>query len=392
MPDVQSAAAGFLARTGARDDTPKLAGVSHFLEHMMFKGTADKTWQEINVEFDRMGSTYNAFTSHDRTFFYGWVPTGDIKRQIALLADMMRSAIPPKEFDMEKNVVLEEIAMSKDRIESIAFDFLMEKLFEGQALSWPVLGYEDTVRNLSRDGMVEYFERRYAPGNMVLIVAGNVDPGEVIEMAEELCGRWQPLSDSSVRQRPIVHGGRSKLTTDRFGQQVVVAGFAAAPGSSDACETAEAISVILGGENSRFFWNIVQAGISPSAGAFVLDFSDVGVLLLWGMCEPKNASRLSEAMRAEATRLHADGALEQEVARVRNKRRTSLAVEAEAPYYRLTQIMDDIDYRDSPRTVEQRLSAVDSITPAAIATYLERYPIDGESTWISVGPGNGTSD
>ena len=95
MVDVRSAAAGFLVRTGARDETPDVAGISHFLEHMVFKGTAKRSWREITVDFDRMGSTYNAFTSEDRTIFYGWVRKYDITKQIELLADMMQPTCRP---------------------------------------------------------------------------------------------------------------------------------------------------------------------------------------------------------------------------------------------------------------------------------------------------------
>ncbi|MCH7808285.1 MAG: insulinase family protein, partial [Planctomycetes bacterium] len=140
MPDVRSAAAGFLVQTGARDDPAPLAGVSHFLEHMMFKGTPKRTWREITVDFDRMGSSYNAFTSEDRTVYYGWVRQADIGAQLELLADMMRSTLPVGEFETEKKVVLEEIAMSKDSLEHVAFDFLQEKVFAGHSLAWPILG------------------------------------------------------------------------------------------------------------------------------------------------------------------------------------------------------------------------------------------------------------
>ncbi len=386
MPDVPSAAAGFLARTGARDEVPQLAGVSHFLEHMMFKGTPNRTWRQINIDFDALGSTYNAFTSHDRTFYFGWVRKGDIAKQMALLADMMRSALPPAEFDMEKNVVLEEIAMSKDRLESVAVDFLMEKIFAGHSLAWPILGYEKTVGDLSRDQMWEYFQRRYAPDNMVLIVAGNVDPAEVIDFARQHCGDWQPSGDGGTRSLPTFHADRSSKQVDRFQQQIVALGFPAVAGSSEACETAGAAASILGGENSRFFWNIMQAGLSPRAGAFHYDWEDSGLMILWGMCEPKNAEALLEAIQEESKRICTEPVEEHEVARVKNKRRTGLAVEAEAPYHRLTQIMDDVDYRGAPRTVEQRLAEVDAISPKTLLDYFGQYPIDGEGCLISVGP------
>jgi predicted Zn-dependent peptidase len=387
MPDVRSAAAGFLVRTGARDETPELAGVSHFLEHMCFKGSPKRDWQRINIEFDEMGSNYNAFTSEERTFYYGWVRRADIERQIELLADMMRATLPPEEFSMEKNVILEEIAMANDRIEHAAFDFLRERIFEGHPLAWPVLGYEPTVRGLARDAMADYFAGRYTPENMVLIVAGNVEPPRVIDAAAEYCGAWQSGgSRPAVRTRPVLHHGTGVKTIDRFQQQIVALNYPAASTVDPLYETANAIASILGGDNSRFFWNIVQAGLSPRAGAYHLDYADCGLMILSGQCEPAGAEQLTEAMRREAARIRHEPVAEREVQRVKNKRRTALAVEAEAPYYRLVQIMDDVDSRGAPRTVEERLAAVDAVSVKSVAEYFERFPIDRDGYLISVGP------
>ena len=385
MPDLRSAAAGFLVDTGARDEAGSLAGVSHFLEHMMFKGTSKRTWRDITIDFDRMGSTYNAYTSEDRTVYYGWVRSADIGKQIELLADMVRSALPPEEFDMEKNVVLEEIAMSKDHLEHVAFDFLQGKVFAGHSLAWPVLGYEHTVRNLTRERMWEYFEKRYAPDNMMLVVAGKVDPKEIIDVAEDLCGSWETSEEQSKRVPPAIHGGTDVLQVDRFKQQIVALSFPATSACDPRAETAAAVATILGGENSRFFWNIVQAGVAPRAGAYHLDYTDCGLMILYGSCQPENAERLLSVMRAEADRICTERVQEREVDRVKNKRRTSLAVGAEAPYYRLTQLMDDMQYRGAPRTVEQMLAEVDAVTADSIHEYLQEYPINVDGHLVSVG-------
>ncbi|MCH7840090.1 MAG: insulinase family protein [Planctomycetes bacterium] len=207
MPDVRSAAAGFLVCTGARDEVAEQAGVSHFLEHMMFKGTNRRSWQEITIDFDRMGSSYNAFTSEDRTVYYGWVRRADIGKQIELLADMMQSTLPPEEFETERKVILEEIAMAKDDLEHLTFDFLQEKVFAGHPLAWPILGYEQTVQGLSRDVMWDYFRRRYVPDRMILIIAGNVEPTKMIDLAEELCGSWPSCGvASNAPDDPIGNG------------------------------------------------------------------------------------------------------------------------------------------------------------------------------------------
>lgn len=386
MPGVRSAAAGFLVRTGARDETPQLAGVSHFLEHMMFKGTGKRGWREINIDFDRMGSTYNAFTAEDRTFYYGWVRSADIGKQIELLADMMRSALPVEEFKTEKNVILEEIAMSKDHLEHVMFDFLQEKVFAGHPLAWPILGYEETVGALTRDQMHEYFSRRYAPDNMTLIVTGSVDPPEIIALAEKHCGSWKPSGTKTHRVPPPVHAGTDVLQADRFQQQVIALTFPSVSATDARIETASAAATILGGENSRFYWNIVQKGLAPRAGAHHLDYADCGVLILFGAGPPDQAEQFHDAMRAETTKLVREGVTEDEVNRVKNKTLTSLAVEAEAPYYRLTQLIEDLEYHGRPRTIEETLAEVNAISVATIRDYLAAFRFDGGGHLTSVGP------
>jgi len=388
MSGVRSAAAGFLARTGSRDETPEVAGVSHFLEHMCFKGTERRSWSQINADFDRMAVDYNAFTSQERTFYYGWVRAGDIDRQIELLADMMRSRLPADEFDMEKKVVLDEIARSNDQNLHVAYDFLHRQVFRGHPLEWPVLGYDTSVGGLTRDQMHDYFRSRYAPNNLVLIVAGNVDPDVVFDAAREHCGVWQPAEPRPERQDAVFRPGTSVQQVERFNQQIIALAFRAPSAADPLHETASAAATILGGPNSRMFWNIVQAGLSPDAACYRLPYCDNGILLLWGQTEPDKCEQLAEAMQSEARRICTTRVDEHEVQRVKNKRRTGLAIEAEAPYYRLVQVMDDADLRGQPRSVEERLAAVDAVTVDAIAEYFAAYPIDRDGHFISVGPRN----
>lgn len=387
MPHVQSVACGFLVRTGARDDPPALAGVSHFLEHMCFKGTETRNSIQINVEFDEMGAQYNAFTSRDRTFYYGWVKTEDFDRQLELLADMMRSKLPADEFQTEKSVVLEEIAMSKDDLPSTAYDLLYANLCAGNGMAWPVLGYEETIRAMTRDQMDAYFRRRYAPDNLILIAAGNVQPEKVLESARRYCGAWTPAADGLAhRVAPAMRTGTAVQVLERFHQQAVLLAFPSVAGTDPLDETAEAAAAILGGVNSRFYWNIVQEGLSPRAGVFRDEYTDSGTLVLFGLCEPENCEKLLAAMRREATELTEKGVEPKETQRVKNLRRTSLAIESEAPFYRLGQIADDLEYIGSPRPAEERLAAVNAVSDNTIREYFRRFPITGEGYLVSVGP------
>lgn len=387
MPHVQSAAAGFLARTGARDETPELAGVSHFLEHMCFKGTHRRDWRQITIDFDRLGSTYNAYTSKERTLYFGWVRAADLERQMELLADMMQSAIPQAEFDMEKKVILEEIAMSNDQIDRHVYDLIHDKVFAGHSLAWPVLGTAETVGKLTRDQMKSYFDERYHAGNMILIVAGAVTGREASDMAERICGGWAGSAPRPEREAPPpMPRGTALQQTDRFQQQAVAMCFPAPDSMDDHRETADVLASILGGHNSRFFWNIVQAGLAPYVWAGRLDYCDQGIMVLCGFCEPDKAEDLVAALQRETHKIVTEGVTDDEVQRVRNRVRTSLAGESESPYHRLSQMVHDMDVLGRPRTVNERLAAVEAVTPSRIAEYLERWPLAGTGYLTTVGP------
>lgn len=387
MPHTSSAAGGFLVRTGARDEVPQLAGVSHFLEHMCFKGTPKRDWRRITNDFDDMGSTYNAYTSKERTVYFGWVRVDDLEKQLELLADMMQSVIPPEEFEMEKKVILEEIAMSEDSIERKVYDLMHEAVYAGHPLSWPVLGTRETIGRLHRDELHGYFQDRYHPANMVLMVAGAVEPESVIDMAQRICGAWEGRSPRPERSvpKPAKHGVRKALF-DRFQRQAVGLIYPAPSALNPDRDNGDVLASILGGQNSRFFWNIIQAGVAPSVAAGRLDYCDDGMMIAFGFCEPERCDELLSAMRVEIDKIMKDGVTDDEVQRVKNRARTSLATEAEAPYYRLMQLINDIDDFGRPRSVEERLASLDAVTPRTIRAYLEKWPLSGEGAIISLGP------
>jgi predicted Zn-dependent peptidase len=388
MHDVSSAAAGFMARAGSRDEPAAWAGVSHFLEHMCFKGTRKRPWQQITIDFDNMGSYYNAFTSREHTFYFGWVRRADIAVQIELLADMVRPTLPAEEFDMEKKVVLEEIAMSDDDLDRHMYELLHEKVFAGHGLAWPVLGYKETVAKLARQDMADYHAQYYSPSNMVLLVAGNVDPDAILRTATKVTADWSNVGQVPRRQAPVqLHAGRAVQVMDRFKQQCVAT--AVPTGSAGTGEeTIEAIASILGGENSRFFWNITQKGISPRAAVWGVTYADCGFQLLYAFGEPEKAEQMCESIRHEAERMQADGIRPEELQRFKNRRRTGIAVDGEAAYNRLMQMMQDIDYHDRARTLDQRLAEVDAVTVEGLHEHLQRYPVTSEGYFVSVGPRN----
>src|SRR5712675_2546471 len=178
-PDSHSVAAGMFVKTGARDESMDVNGVSHFLEHMMFKGSEKYTWEDVNRIFDEIGARYNASTSQEMTSYYANVLPEFTERAMEHLSHLLRPAIRVEDFTNEKKVILEEIAMYLDDPGHRLYERLMETHFGNHPLSQSILGAAERIQALQRDQMADYFRTRYGPGNMVLSVTGNLDFNEV---------------------------------------------------------------------------------------------------------------------------------------------------------------------------------------------------------------------
>src|SRR5215831_12476573 len=191
MPDLESVSVCFFVRTGARDEHhPALYGVSHFLEHMVFKGTQHRDAERITLDFNTMGAEFNAYTSTEQTVYYARVLREYLPRAVDLLADMMRPRLDAHDFDLERNVILEEIARSEDVPTSQAYRRLMQTYFSGQSLGHDVLGTRESIRALHVEQMRAYAARRYAANNLILSIAGNFSWQQVLDLADEKCGAW----------------------------------------------------------------------------------------------------------------------------------------------------------------------------------------------------------
>ncbi len=390
MPRVSSAALGFFVQTGSRHEQQPEHGVSHFLEHMCFKGTHKRDWREINVRFDELGSIYNAFTSKEHTVYYGWVPAARMSPQLELLADMMRPSLPAGDFDMERNVILEEIAMSADNFDHHVWNFLHQVAFGDHPLAHEVLGEKETIAGMPRDLMADYLARRYAPGNLTLLAAGAIEPEAVFAAAARWCEQWPRQSRNGHPTQaapPPLPGGSHALRLTQFQQQAVIELFPSVPQAHSTSESIEAFVALFGGQNSRCYWNVVQKGVCTHAGAAWLSYADCGILALYAIGEPKRADEMREALRAQAAAVAADGFTVSEVQRVLNRRRTQLALEGESPRTRLMQLVDDIELYGYPRPPAARLAAVEQVTRRTIADYLRQYPITSGGTLITCGAG-----
>ena len=190
-PRACCSAAGFFVHAGARDETDSLSGVSHFLEHMVFKGTERREAADVNRELDDIGAQSNAFTSEEQTVYYAAMLPEYLPQGIDLLSDIMRPSLREKDFSMEKQVILEEIAKYDDQPPYGAQEKVMALHFGSHPLARSVLGTQESVEALSRDQMAGYWQERYSPSNMTLAAAGKIDFDALVRQLESLCGNWQ---------------------------------------------------------------------------------------------------------------------------------------------------------------------------------------------------------
>ena len=289
-----SAAYGFFVRTGARDETDAVSGVSHFLEHMVFKGSANRTATEVNRDLDDLSAGSNAYTSEEQTVYYATILPDDQENIVELLADMMRPALRQDDFDTEKQVILEEIAKYDDQPPSrSAAEKCMMAFFGEHPLGKSILGTPASVGGLARDQMLAYFEQRYSPKNMVLAAAGNIDFDSLILQAQNYCGRWAmfdapapnyPSPSTRPKISEVIH---KPLAV----QQYIVQPFSPGPSATDADRyAARLLTTIIGDDSgSRLFWELVDTGKAESASIGTQEYQGAGVFFNLGSVACQNS-------------------------------------------------------------------------------------------------------
>lgn len=345
-PDAASAAAGFLVRTGSRDETPALAGVSHFLEHMVFKGTERRIAFDINREFDEMGALYNAFTSEENTVYWANVLPEFQTPLLDLLGDMLRPALRQEDFDIEKKVILEEIALYQDRPQHRLFEKLMAEHFGEHPLSHSVLGTSESVQALKREHMLEYFNRRYSPSNVTLVGTGKLDWDAFVSKAEQMCAQWTKYA--VARDTPDIPGTRrtSVITDSRLVRQHIAMMSPGPSAQEESRHAAHLLTTILGdATGSRLFYALVEPAIAEEAWCMYEAFDGTGGFITFVCADPARAPEALRIAREEYDKFSAEGSSEGELNAAKNKAASVATLMGELPMGRLVAVGFDWVYR-----------------------------------------------
>lgn len=336
MPGARSATIGWWVGVGSRDeqaergDAPASLGSTHFLEHLLFKGTPSRDAYEIATAFDRMGAEHNALTAKEYTCYYAKVRDVDLEAAVGVLADMVTSSlIDPAEFENERDVILEELAMAADDLADVANERFFEEVLGPHPLGRPIGGNPDTIRAARRDDVMAHYLERYDPSTLVVTAAGAVDHDRLVDwvtagLERADASRWELGVDRQPARRPQAAGpavapsGTPLSVTARPSEQLnLMIGTAGLPANDPRRFTFAILNSVLGGGmSSRLFQEIREKrGLAYTAYSFGASYSDGGVFGMYVGTAPEKAAEVIELATAEVQAIAADGITADEHAR-----------------------------------------------------------------------------
>ena len=386
-PSARSMALGFFVKTGARDETPEVSGVSHFLEHMVFKGTPRRTALDVNRDFDRIGAHYNAFTSEENTVFYAAILPEYMPQAVDILADILRPSLRGDDFDMEKKVIIEEIGMYEDQPAWLSYDHAKRAHFADHPLGNSILGTVGSITALTRDQMHEYFRRRYVAPNVTVAAAGHFDWDALVAEVEGRCGAWESgtTGRQNVREAP---GSRAfeVMSKPKVTQEHVIL-VSPGPSANDPLRhTADTLALAVGDDSgSRLYWALVDPGLAESADCGFHDYDGTGSFYTSYSCDPEETDANLEIVTDVLRGVQKGGITEEELNQAKSKILSRVVRGSERPMGRMQAIGMGWTYLGQYRSVDDELKAFDAVTLTKVRELLERYPLDRVTT-LALGP------
>jgi predicted Zn-dependent peptidase len=383
---AQSAAVGFFVRTGARDETDAISGVSHFLEHMMFKGTDKLTAMDVNEAFDRTGAKFNAFTSEENTVYYAAILPEYAEEITRLWAQLMRPSLRDEDFDLEKNVIKEEIAMYKDLPQFDVMDRARALHFDSHPCGRSVLGTNESIGALKSSQMRDYFSVRYAPDNIVLACCGDIDFDKICAVAEDGCGEW---AASNAERKLSGWGGSGKK--ERHANESLthehICLLSEAVSMQDKRRYANSLAAMIVGDytGSRFYWALVDNALADTAAMQYESMDGAGAMYSYIRCSSENKDKVMEIVAEIFDDIQRNGVSESELRTARNKVLSAVTIKSETPMGRLVNLGFNWVYRNEYRDINEDIAAVKAVSTDDINALMRKFKLS-QFTQLSIGP------
>src|ERR1700677_1070616 len=373
LPAVRSVALGIWVGVGSRDEDEAHAGATHYLEHLLFKGTERRTALEISSEMDAVGGEMNAFTAKEYTCYYARVLDADLPLAVDVLSDMVTSSlITSKDVDAERNVVLEEIAMNEDDPSDTVHEAFTARLYGDTPLGRPILGTTDSINKITRDQIFEHYQPRYTPEHLVVAAAGNLDHDTVVELVRQAFGdvlarraAAEPAPARLAGDQPGTQAGVGTTLISRSIEQAkLVLGCEALARTDDRRFALGVLNAAFGGGmSSRLFQEVREKrGLAYSVYSFSAQHADTGMWGIYVGCLPSKADDVLAICAEEITRLVEGGLTDAELARGKGQVRGSIVLGLEDPSSRMSRLGKAELVYPRLEPVDDVLASIDAVT------------------------------
>ncbi|MEN9749317.1 MAG: hypothetical protein RL149_395 [Actinomycetota bacterium] len=395
VPGAQSASVSFSVAVGSRDETNGHYGSTHFLEHLLFKGTKRRTALDIAIAFDSVGGSSNASTGKEHTSYYARVQDKALPLAVDVIADMLTSSlIDPVEFENERTVILEELAMNDDDPQDVAHEAFSEAVLGDHELGRPIGGNNETIGAVTRDAVWEHYKKNYRPQDLVVAAAGGVNHAHFVEMVErELrAAGWNldadstPVARRSNEEATIKRGKPLQVIKRPIAQANILVGMKGIIGNDPRRYAMGILNTVLGGGmSSRLFQEIREKrGLAYSVYSFNQGYSDASTFGLYAGCSPAKAEQVTRLMLDEFEKVAQSGITNDELELAIGNISGGLALKFESSQARMSRLigseMSTGEFFDLDETIE-RFSAV---TAEQVQSLVQNL-IENERTIVAVG-------
>jgi predicted Zn-dependent peptidase len=388
LPELRSVTLGAWVGSGARDEQGAEWGASHFLEHLLFKGTEQRGAREIAEAIESVGGEMNAFTAHEQTVFYVRVPDVQLEAAFDVLADVLwNPAFRVDDIESERRVILEEIGMREDTPDDLVHDLFASAIFPDHPLGREVLGSEASITAMARDGIAAYHSAHYRPSNVVFAAAGNLTHERVLELVDARFPSAEGLRPP--RPRPAAVAAEPILVLSRDTEQAHVVSGVRALAALDPDRYALTVvnQVLGGGMSSRLFQEIRETrGLAYSVFSYQASFDDAGYVAIYAGTAPEHVPETLSVIDAELDRLVKEGFSDDEISAAKGHLVGSLAMSLETSASRMRRLGRSELIEGEVPSLEELVARIDVVTADDVARVVDRVFAEAPRTLAVVGP------
>ncbi len=376
VESVKSVSVGIWVKTGSRNETPKQSGITHFLEHMLFKGTESRSSYDIAMSMESVGGYLNAFTSSEYTCYYSRCLNTQLERALDVLSDMvLHPSFPEEEITKEKKVVIEEMKMYRDSPDDYLFEEFSGHVFKGHPLGRPVIGYEDTVSGFERQDLYDYMSDRYNPRNLLISVAGNADHDKVVEIVTKYFGdltSGEEIGD----QQPITNYEADKIELTKAIEQthLILGRRGLDYDHDDKFSLLLANTVLGGGMSSRLHQNIREKyGYCYTISTFNQSYRDTGLFGIYVGTDLDYVQHVRELIHNELNKLKEEEIPAKELSEAKAQLKGKLVLSLESTSNRMSRLAKSEIYYDRFITIDELIEEIDRVKPEEIQKFSQDF-------------------